>query len=91
MTQDRRHRMTIEYGDEILFDLALSPEEFTRQARFLIAAKLYDLGRLSSGQAARFCELDRVEFLLALRQVGVPVSNLKAEDAQSEIDYALNG
>ena len=83
-----RHQMTIEYGEEILFDLGLSPDEFASEARLLIAAKLYDLGRLSSGQAARFCGLGRVEFLLGLRRVGVAVSNLGAEDVQAEIEFA---
>jgi len=59
-----KHQLKIDYGDEVLAGLGLSPNEFAREARFLLAAKLYDMGRLSSGQAARLCELDRVDFLL---------------------------
>jgi predicted HTH domain antitoxin len=86
-----RHQMTIEYGDEILLGLGLSPGEFAREARFLLAAKLYDLGRISSGQAARLCSLERAEFLLALPRIGVPVSNLRVDDVQAEIDFAQRG
>ncbi len=54
-----KHQLTIEYGDEILAGLGLSPDEFSREARLLLAAKLYDLGRLtqlgSGGSAVRHC------------------------------------
>jgi hypothetical protein len=79
--------MTIEYGDDILVGLGLSPDEFTREARFLLAAKLYELGRLTSGQAARFCGQQRVEFLLNLPRAGVPVSNIPADEADTEIAF----
>jgi len=83
--------MTIEYGDDILVGLGLSPDEFSCEARFLLAAKLYELGRLTSGQAARLAGRQRVEFLLALPRVGVTASNLSAEDAQTEIAFASHG
>ncbi len=83
-----KHRLTIEYGDEILAGLGLSPDEFAREAGFLLAAKLYDLGRLSSGQAARLCGIARVDFLMALSRVGVHASNLRPEDAEAELEFA---
>jgi hypothetical protein len=83
--------MVIEYGDDTLAALGLSPAEFLQEARFLLAAKLYEIGRLASGQAARFCGLERVDFLLALPRVGVAVSNLSAEDAEAEIAFAAHG
>lgn len=51
-----RRSMTIEYGDDTLAALGLSPEEFLREVKFLLAAKLYEMGRLTSGQAARLCQ-----------------------------------
>ncbi len=83
-----KHQLTIEYGDEVLAGLGLSPEEFAREARLLLAAKLYDLGRLSSGQAARLTGISRVDFLLALSRVGVHASNLRLEDAKAELEFA---
>ncbi len=80
--------VTIEYGDDILVGLGLSPEQFNREARFLLAAKLYEMGKLTSGQAARLSGQQRMEFLLALPRAGVPVSNLSAEDADAEIAFA---
>jgi len=90
--QQERHTMqrklTIAYDEDILLGLGLSEEEFIGEARFLLAAKLYELGRLTSGQAARLSKLERVEFLLSLKRIGIPMSNLRAEDAEAELSFA---
>jgi predicted HTH domain antitoxin len=85
-----QNTLTIEYDDAILFNLGVAPEQFSAEAKFLLAAKLYELGRLSSGQAAKLAGKGRVDFLLSLSQIGNPVSNLRPEDAQTEIDFALH-
>ncbi len=86
-----QHHVTIHYGDDVLFSVGMSQREFSAEARFLLAAKLYELGRLSSGQAARLCGKERVDFLLSLPRVGVPVSNLRPEDADDEIGFMRHG
>lgn len=83
------HTLTIEYQDDLLFRLGINREQFSAEARFLLAAKLYELGRLSSGEAARLAGKERVAFLFALAQIGVPMSNLNTEDADAEIGFAL--
>lgn len=85
------HSLTIEYGEDLLFSLGLSEKQFLEEARFLLAAKLYELGRLTSGQAASLCGKGRVDFLLSLPRVGVSISNLREEDASSEIEFLKNG
>ncbi len=84
-------KLTIEYEDEVLLGLGLSPNQFSDEARFLLAAKLYELGRLTSGQAARLCGKARVAFLLSLERAGIPMSNLRPEDAEAELSFAKNG
>ncbi|MGH9941517.1 MAG: UPF0175 family protein [Pyrinomonadaceae bacterium] len=85
------HTLTIKYGDDVLLNLNVSPEQFAAEAKFLLAAKLYELGRLSSGQAAQFAGLERVEVLFALRSINLPMSNLQSADLAAELDFALNG
>jgi len=86
------HSLTIEYGDDVLFSLGVSPEEFSEEARFILAAKLYELGRLTSGQAAAFCGKGRVDFLHSLPRVGIPIANLRPEDADDELtSFARDG
>jgi hypothetical protein len=47
------HSLTIEYGEDVLFSTGLTVEQFSDEARFLLAAKLYDISNLFSGQAAQ--------------------------------------
>lgn len=83
------HRtLTIDYGDELLADLGLSPSEFSDEAKFLLAAKLYELGRVTAGQAAVLCGKPRIEFLVSLPRAGVAISNLRPEDADAEHAFA---
>jgi len=83
-------KLTIEYGDEVLLGTGLTADEFSQEAKLLLAAKLYELGRLTSGQAARLCGMQRMEFLYALKRVGVAMSNLRAEDIESDLQFAQN-
>ncbi|MBN1933130.1 MAG: UPF0175 family protein [Anaerolineae bacterium] len=69
--------------------LKMSDAEFARELRFLGAAKFYELGRLSSGKAAELAGMGRVEFLLALKRVGVPAINLRDEEIEAEIRAAF--
>jgi len=81
------YELTIEYGDDVLFSTGLSRDEFDEEAALLLAAKLYELGRLSSGQAAKLCGKGRVDFLLSLPRVGVSISNLRPEDTAAEVGF----
>ncbi|NJL28501.1 MAG: UPF0175 family protein [Thermoanaerobaculia bacterium] len=68
--------------------LKLSDREFAAELSFLAAAKLFELGRLSSGQAARLAAMSRMAFLSALSRLGVPAINLREEEVDLEIDAA---
>jgi predicted HTH domain antitoxin len=68
--------------------LKLSDREFAGELRFLAAAKLYELGRLSSGKAARLAEMNRGTFLRELERVGVSAINLRDDEIEAEIRAA---
>jgi len=53
-----------------------------------MAAKLYEMGRLSSGVAAQLAGVPRAEFLLDLRRFGAAVMNYTAEELESDIANA---
>ncbi|HEX3528966.1 MAG TPA: UPF0175 family protein [Thermoanaerobaculia bacterium] len=68
--------------------LKLSDREFAEELRFLAAAKLFELGRLTAGKAARLAEMDRLTFLYELGKIGVPAINLRDEEVEAEIQAA---
>lgn len=63
--------VTITYPDELLLSLKESKEEFEKEAKFLFALKLYELGKISSGNAAKIAGISRVDFLLKLNKYKV--------------------
>lgn len=85
------HAVTLEFGDDVLLATGQSPSEFANEARLLLAAKLYELGRLSSEQAGKLCGRSRVDFLNALPRVSVAVSNLTPEDLEDDVTYVRHG
>ena len=83
-------KITFECPDDILQILRETPEQFAEQGRMLIAVKLFELGRLSSGQAARFAGMERVVFLDALKPYQVSAINLSSEELAKDISNARN-
>lgn len=65
-----------------------SPESLADEARFMLALKWFEVGRLSSGKAGQLCGMGRVEFLLAASRAGVPVATLDDDEIRGE--FAAN-
>lgn len=78
--------LTISYPEELPQTLKLSDAEFAVEIRFLAAAKLFELGRTSSGKAAEMAGLDRVTFLIKLGRFKVTAINLQAEEVAKELE-----
>lgn len=54
------------------------------RSRFLLAMKFFELGELSSGQAAEMCGLSRVSFIFEAGKHHIPVAELSDEELSSE-------
>ena len=54
------------------------------RSRFLLAMKFFELGELSSGQAAEMCGISRVSFLFEAGKLGVPVAELSEDELSAE-------
>jgi predicted HTH domain antitoxin len=57
--------LTISYPDSLPDALRTRRVDFEREARLLLALRLFELGRVTSGQAAEMAGLGRVEFLMS--------------------------
>jgi predicted HTH domain antitoxin len=78
----------IPYPDDLPASMGKSPESFERQIRFLVAAKIYELGQISSGRAAELAGMNRVEFLEELGRYRIPVINYSLSELEQEIQEA---
>lgn len=73
---------------ETLLALKVSPDEAGETLLMAAAVKLYELGRISSGAAARLAGVPRVVFISRLAEYGVDTFNLTEEQLQRETRLA---
>lgn len=81
--------MAIDCRPDLALALGRRESELEREVRLASALKLFELGRISSGLAARLAGMPRVEFLLLCGQYGVSVFQQTEDELSSDLDAAL--
>ena len=74
----------LELPMDALMPPGVSIEAVAAEGRFMLALKLFEVGRLSSGKAGQLCGMRRVEFLLAAGRAGVAVVGIDPEELTAE-------
>jgi len=74
--------------EDILLALKSSPEIIGQELRVVAAIKLFELGRLAAGVAARLANLPRVVFLSRLADYGVDTFQLTEEELREDARLA---
>ncbi len=68
--------------------LHVAPGDFVVEAKLAMAAKLFEMKRLSSGMAASLIGMDRTSFLAELHRFGVPMIDLEEDELLQDIQRA---
>lgn len=79
------HVLNIPYNDDLLVSTGKTPAELEEELRFLLATKLFELGRLSLGKAAEFSGLSKIHFMDRLGELKIPVINLSEDQIEDEL------
>jgi predicted HTH domain antitoxin len=79
--------ITMSVPDEALSALQMTPDQFGAELRLAGAVKLYEIGRLSSGAAARVAGIPRTVFLTRLADFGVDTFRLTEDDMRQETRF----
>ncbi len=82
------HKLTIPYSEDLLLSLKESPAEFEAEARLLLAVKLYELGRVSTGRAAELAGMSRVAFIFALDRFGLSPIGVDPDELAEDVAHA---
>ena len=80
--------LEIPYADNLPDTAQMSVSEFEHELKMALAAKLFELRRLSSGQAADLAGVSRVYFLRRLAHYKVAVIDWDTDEFAQEIENA---
>lgn len=80
--------LSILYSDDLLISTGKSKKAFEQEMRFLLAVKLFELGRLTIGKAAELCNMNKIQFMDELGRMEIAVINLDDDQILDELQNA---
>ena len=80
--------LKINYPETLPDVLNETRKEFEQEAKMAMAAKLFEMGRISSGIEAKMAGISRVSFILELRKFNVNAINYPSEELESDLNNA---
>ena len=81
-------QIVVDVPNHYLDAMHQTPEDFAQEAKLAMAAKLFEMKRLSSGMAAQLIGMDRMTFLAQLQRFGVPIIDLNDDELAMDIGNA---
>lgn len=81
-------QIVVDVPQNVLDALHRVPEDFAQEAKLAMAAKLFEMKRLSSGMAAQLIGMDRLTFLAQLPRLGVAAIDLADDELAEDVTHA---
>lgn len=82
--------LTMDCWSELAVALGKRESDVANEIRLASALKLFEMGRISSGLAAKLAGMDRISFLLICGQYGVSILQQNDVDISDDIDAIKN-
>ena len=80
------HIISVEYPDYLANSMRMSKDDFGNEIKISSLVKLFELGKVSSGTAAKVLHISRIEFLELLAKY--KVSFLNVNDLNEDFNNA---
>jgi predicted HTH domain antitoxin len=78
--------LTLEFPSFLALSLKMGNEEFLKEVKILAIVKMYELGKISSGTAAKVLGIQRLDFLELLCKYKVSyMDSLTEEELDAEL------
>jgi predicted HTH domain antitoxin len=80
------NQIAISYPESLAFSLKMGNQEFKHEMKIISLVKLYEMGKISSGFAARLLSISRIDFLEYLPKYNVSFFH---KDLENELESDL--
>jgi len=81
-------QIEISYPETLAFSLKMKNQEFEREMKIISLVKLYELGKISSGMAAKILNVSRLDFLTILSFYNTSYFSTSEKDLESDFNNA---
>jgi predicted HTH domain antitoxin len=81
--------INLDVPEALLFRWDGSKEAIKKELQKMLAIRLFEVGMVTTGQAAEMCDMNRVDFMFELSGKGIPIVDWTEKEIQSELENAL--
>ena len=81
-------QIEISYPETLAFSLKMKNQEFEREMKIISLVKLYELGKISSGMAAKILNISRLDFLTILSLYNASYFSTSEKDLELDFNNA---